>query len=55
MWYRKRTKKISWTDHMKNKEVLPGVKEDRNILHTITGWLTSSIRTAFYKTLLKES
>jgi hypothetical protein len=26
--------KISWTDRVKNKEVLHRVKEERNILHT---------------------
>ena len=26
---------ISGTDHVKNEEVLHGVKEDRNILHTV--------------------
>jgi hypothetical protein len=28
--------KISWTDHVKNEEVLPRVKEQRNILHEIS-------------------
>jgi len=27
--------KISWTNHMRNKEVLHTAKEDRNILHAI--------------------
>ena len=27
--------KISWTDHVRNEEVLHRVKEQRNILHTI--------------------
>jgi hypothetical protein len=27
--------KISWTDHVRNEEVLHSVKEERNILHTI--------------------
>jgi hypothetical protein len=27
--------KISWTDRVKNEEVLQGVKEERNILKTI--------------------
>jgi hypothetical protein len=40
---------------MKNKEALQGVKEKRNITHTLTGWLTSCRRTGFYNTLLKES
>jgi hypothetical protein len=35
MWCWRRTEEISWTDHVKNEEVLHGVKEERNILHTI--------------------
>jgi hypothetical protein len=27
--------KIGWTEHVKNEDVLHGVKEVRNILHTI--------------------
>ena len=27
--------KISWTDHVRNEEVLHRVKEERNVLHTI--------------------
>ena len=27
--------KISWTDHVRNVEVLHRVKEERNIIHTI--------------------
>jgi hypothetical protein len=27
--------KISWTDHVRNEDVLPTVKEQRNILHEI--------------------
>jgi hypothetical protein len=27
--------KISWTDHVRNEEVLLGVKEQRNVLHEI--------------------
>ena len=27
--------KISWTDRVRNEEVLHGVKEERNILHTV--------------------
>jgi len=30
--------KISWTDHVRNEEVLPRVKEQRNILHEINKW-----------------
>jgi len=28
--------KISWTDRMRNEEVLQRVKEKRNILHAVT-------------------
>jgi hypothetical protein len=34
MWCWGRMEKISWTDRVRNEEVLHGVKEDRNILHT---------------------
>ena len=30
--------KISWTDHMRNEEVLLRVNEQRNILHEIRKW-----------------
>jgi len=32
---RRRMEKISWTDHVKNEEVLLSVNEQRNILHEI--------------------
>jgi hypothetical protein len=35
MWCSKRMEKISWTDRVRNEEVLHRVKEERNILHTI--------------------
>ena len=35
MWCWRRMKKISWTDHVRNEEVLLRVKEQRNILHEI--------------------
>jgi len=34
MWCWRRKEKLSWTDHVKNKEVLQTVKEERNILPT---------------------
>jgi hypothetical protein len=37
MWCWRRMEKISWTDHVRNEEVLQRVNEDRNILHTING------------------
>jgi len=35
MWCWRRMEKISWTDYVRNEEVLPRVKEQRNILHEI--------------------
>jgi len=36
-------KKISWTDRVKNEEALRRVREERNILHTITGRLIGMV------------
>ena len=53
--------KISWTDLVRNEEVLLRVKEQRNILHEISkrkanwiGHILRSVETAFYNKLLKE-
>jgi len=35
MWCWRRMEKISWTDHVRNEEILLRVKEQRNILHEI--------------------
>jgi hypothetical protein len=35
MWCWRRIEKISWTDRVRNEEVLHRVKDERNILHTI--------------------
>jgi hypothetical protein len=35
MWCWRRMKKISWTHHVRNEDVLLRVKEQRNILHEI--------------------
>jgi hypothetical protein len=35
MWCWRRMEKISWTDHVRNEDVLPRVQEQRNILHEI--------------------
>ena len=35
MWCWRRMEKISWTDHVRNEEVLLRVKEQRSILHEI--------------------
>jgi len=36
MWCWRRMEKISWSDHVRNEEVLFRVKEQRNILHEIS-------------------
>jgi hypothetical protein len=38
MWYWRRMEKISWSERVRNEEVLLGVKEQRNILHEISKW-----------------
>jgi hypothetical protein len=38
MWCWKKKKKISWTDHVRNKDILLRVKEQRNILCEICKW-----------------
>jgi hypothetical protein len=35
MWCWRRMEKISWTDHVRNEDVLLSVKEQRNMLHEI--------------------
>ena len=35
MWCWKRMENISWTDHVRNEEVLHRAKEERNIVHTV--------------------
>ena len=35
MWYWRRMEKISWTNHVRNEEVLLRVNEQRNILHEV--------------------
>jgi hypothetical protein len=50
--------KISWTDHVRNEEVIFRLKEQRNILQEIvnrrlTGLVTFCIETAFCDRLLK--
>ena len=51
--------KISWTDRVRNEEVLHRVKEERNILHTIkrkkANWIGHILRkNCLLKQLLKE-
>ena len=48
MWCWRRTEKISWTDRVRNEEVLLRVNEQRNILHEIrkrkTNWIGHILR-----------
>jgi hypothetical protein len=59
VWCWRRMENISWTDHLRNEEVLLRVNEQRNILHEIIngkliGLVTFCAETAFYNGLLKE-
>jgi hypothetical protein len=55
MWCWRRMEKISWTDHLRNEEVLLRVSEQRNILHEIrkrkANWIGHILRK---NCLLKE-
>jgi hypothetical protein len=55
MWRWRRIEKISWTDHVRNEEVLLRVNEQRNILHEIrkrkANWIGHILRR---NCLLKE-
>ena len=48
VWCWRRMEKISWTDHVRNEEVLLRVKEQRNILHEIrkrkSNWIGHILR-----------
>jgi hypothetical protein len=59
MWCWRRMEKISWTDYVRNEDVLLRVKEQRNILHEIvngrrTGLVIFWVETVLYNGLLKE-
>ena len=59
VWCWRRMEKTSWTDYVRNEEVLLRVKEQRNILHEIrkrktNRMVTFCVETAFYNRLLKE-
>jgi hypothetical protein len=51
MWRWRRMDKISWTDHVRNEQVLLRVKEQRNILHEISkrkaNWIGHILRRNF--------
>jgi len=48
MWYQRRVEKIIWTDHVRNEELLYGVKEEMNILYAVklrkANWIGHSLR-----------
>jgi hypothetical protein len=48
IWCWRRMEKISWTDRVRNEDVLHRVQEERNILHTIkrrkTNWIGHILR-----------
>jgi hypothetical protein len=50
MWCWRRREKISWTDHVRNEEVLLRVSGQRNILHEIrkrkANWIGHNLRTS---------
>jgi hypothetical protein len=55
MWCWRRMEKISWTDHVRNEEVLLRVSEQRNILHEIRKWKANWIGHILHrKCLLKQ-
>jgi len=59
MWCWRRMEKISWTDHVRNEDVLFRVKKQRNILHEIRKRKANLIghilrRNCLFNELLKE-
>jgi len=48
MWCWIKMEKISWTDHVRNEEVLLRLKEQRNILHEIRKRKANEIRVTCY-------
>ena len=58
MWRWRRKEKISWTDHVRNEEVLLRVNEQRNILHEIrkrkANWIGHMLRRKYLLKHLTE-
>jgi hypothetical protein len=52
MWCWRRMEKISWTDRVRNEEVLHRVKEERNVLHAVkwrkANWIGHILRLLKY-------
>jgi len=56
MWCCRKMEKISWTDHVRNEEVLLRVNEQRDILHEIrkVNWIGRILRrNCFLKQVIK--
>jgi hypothetical protein len=59
MWCWKRMEKISWTDHVRNKDLLlrsrsRGISYMKYVNERRTGLVTFCVETAFFNGLLKE-
>jgi hypothetical protein len=54
MWCWRSIEKISWTDHVKNEEVLHRIKEERKIVHTIKRRNADWIGHIFHRNCLLE-
>jgi len=55
MWCWRRMEKISWTEHVRNEDVLLRVNEQRNILHEIRKWKANWIGHILHRNcLLKQ-
>jgi len=54
MWCWRRMVKISWTDHVRNEEVLLRIKEQRNILHEISRRKANWIRHILHRNCLLQ-
>jgi hypothetical protein len=54
MWCWRRMEKISWTDHVRNEEVLLRVKEQRNILHEIRKQMANWIGHILFRNCLLQ-
>jgi hypothetical protein len=54
MWCWRRMEKINWTDLVRNEDVLPRVKEQRNILHEISKWKANWIGHILHRNCLLQ-
>jgi hypothetical protein len=54
MWRWRRMEKFSWTDHVRNEDVLLRVKEQRNVLHEILKRKASWIGHILHRNCLLE-